>query len=352
MSREVDERVVQMRFENQQFETGARETRRTLDNLRQSLSFDGVSTKGLSYLGERVSAISEHFSAMGVIADRILQRIADKAFYTGERIVKALTIQGAGDGYKEYELKMGSVQTIMNGSGASLEKVNQVLDELNAYADKTIYSFSNMTSSIGKFTNAGVDLDEAVKAIQGVSNEAALSGANANEASRAMYNFAQALSSGVVRLIDWKSIENANMATKEFKNELIKTALELGTVKKEGDKFVSTTEDMNGNISDAFDAVSNFNNSLSSQWLTSDVLIKTLGKYADETTDLGKRAFAAAQEVKTFSQLIDTLKEAVGSGWSQSFEILVGDFNEAKALWGQKACTNNRLPLLLNPKYG
>lgn len=333
MSREIDERVVRMQFDNQQFETGVRETRKSLDGLRQALSFNGVTASGLIALGDQVSAISDRFSALGILGTRVLQRIADKAIDTGEKIGKALTIQGAQDGFKEYELKMGSVQTIMNSSGASLEKVNGVLEELNEYADKTIYSFSDMTTNIGKFTNAGVDLDEAVKAIQGVSNEAALSGANANEASRAMYNFAQALSSGVVRLIDWKSIENANMATKEFKEELIKTAVELGTVVKEGDKYVSTTTDMNDNVSEAFDAVSKFNDSLSAQWLTSDVLIKTLGRYADQTTDLGKRAFAAAQEVKTFSQLLDTLKEAVGSGWAQSFEIIVGDFNEAKALW-------------------
>lgn len=333
MSREIDERVVRMQFENQQFETGVRETRKSLDGLRQALSFNGVTASGLIALGDQVSAISDRFSALGILGTRVLQRIADKAIDTGEKIGKALTIQGAQDGFKEYELKMGSVQTIMNSSGASLEKVNGVLEKLNEYADKTIYSFSDMTTNIGKFTNAGVDLDEAVKAIQGVSNEAALSGANANEASRAMYNFAQALSSGVVRLVDWKSIEYANMATKEFKEELIKTAVELGTVTKEGDKYVSMTTDMNDNVSEAFDAVSKFNDSLSSQWLTSDVLIKTLGRYADQTTALGKRAFAAAQEVKTFSQLLDTLKEAVGSGWAQSFEIIVGDFNEAKALW-------------------
>lgn len=314
MSREIDERVVRMQFENQQFESGVRETKRSLDGLREALSFNGINASGLLSLGEQVSVISDRFSAMGVVAARVLERVADKAFDTGEKVLRALTIQGADDGYKEYELKMGSVQTIMNSSGASLERVNEILEELNVYADKTIYSFSDMTSSIGKFTNAGVDLDDAVRAIQGVSNEAALSGANANEASRAMYNFAQALSSGVVRLIDWKSIENANMATKEFKQELINTAVELGTVTKEGDKFVSVTTDANGNVSDAFDAVSKFNDSLSNQWLTSDVLIKTLGRYADETTDLGKRAFAAAQEVKTFSQLLDTLKEAVGSG--------------------------------------
>lgn len=211
-----------------------------------------------------------------------------------------------------------------------LEIVNDQLEKLNAYSDRTIYSFKDMTSNIGKFTNAGVDLDTAVKAIQGVANVAAISGANANEASRAMYNFSQALSSGNVKLIDWKSIENANMATVDFKEELIKTALEVGTLKEEGGRYISTVAAMAKEVSSGFTATSKFNDALSSQWLSSEVLTKTLAKYTDETTDLGKKAFAAATEVKTFSQMIDTLKESLGSGWAQTWEIVFGDFNEAK----------------------
>ena len=213
-------------------------------------------------------------------------------------------------------------------------KVGGYLDELNTYADKTIYSFSDMTSNIGKFTNAGVGLKDAVKAIQGISNEAAVSGANTEEASRAMYNFAQALSAGSVKLIDWKSIENANMATKEFKQQLLNTAIQMGTVEKTADGMYRTiTTNAKGERSDAFNATKSFNDSLQHQWMTTDVLVKTLGKYSDETTKIGKKAFAAAQDVKTFSQLMDTLKEAVGSGWSQTWEIVFGDFNQAKKLW-------------------
>ena len=228
---------------------------------------------------------------------------------------------------------MGSVQNIMNATGASVEEVGRYLNELNTYADKTIYSFSDMTANIGKFTNAGVSLDKAVAAIQGISNEAALSGANANEASRAMYNFAQALSQGSVRLIDWKSIELANMATVDFKNQLIQTAVEMGTLVEQNGKYISTTRDATGNVSDAFDATSRFNDSLSSQWMTTDVLVATLGRYADETTDIGKKAFAAAKDVKTFSMMWDTLKESAGSGWAQTFELIFGNFEEAKVLW-------------------
>ena len=222
---------------------------------------------------------------------------------------------------------MGSIQTIMAGTGASLDLVNRKLDELNTYSDRTIYSFADMTSNIGKFTNAGVSLDRSVSAIQGISNAAALAGANSNEASRAMYNFAQALSSGYVKLIDWKSIELANMATVEFKTELLESAVAAGTLTKTGDGLYKT---LKGNV---ISATKGFNDSLQDQWMTSEALIDTLSKYSDETTEIGKRAFAAAQDVKTFSQLLDTLKEAVGSGWAKTFELTIGDFNEAKKLF-------------------
>ena len=184
-----------------------------------------------------------------------------------------------------------------------------------------------MTNNIGKFTNAGVKLDDAVLAIKGVSSAAALSGATAEQASHAMYNFAQALSAGAVRLPDWKSIEVASMDTKEFKEQLIQTAVEMGTLTDAGDGMYET---LKGNT---LNATKNFRDTLQDQWLTSEVLIKTLKDYADETTDIGTRAMAAAKDVKTFTMLIDTLKEAVQSGWAKSFEIIFGDFNQAKKLW-------------------
>ena len=344
MSRTIDEKVVEMQFDNKDFEKNVQTSLGTIDKLKNSLNFSD-SSKGLKNiesaskninlagLGNAVDAVKIKFSALGVMAVTALQDITHSVYNTGTQMLKSLTIEPVKQGFDEYELKMGSVQTIMASTGESLETVMGYLNELNTYADKTIYSFSDMTSSIGKFTNAGVKLDDAVKAIQGISNEAAVSGANAQQASHAMYNFAQALSAGYVKLIDWKSIETANMATVEFKNELIKTALALGTIKKVGDQYITTTTDMNGKVSGLFDSTRNFNESLSAQWMTTEVLVQTLGKYADETTDIGKKAFAAAQDVKTFSQLMDTLKEAVGSGWATTWEIIFGDFNEAKKLW-------------------
>lgn len=346
MSTTVDERVVEMRFDNKQFEQNVQTSLSTLDKLKQSLNLDGAA-KGLenvnaaakncnmSGLSSAVETVHARFSALEVMAVTALANITNSVINTGKQMLKSLTIEPISQGFEEYELKMGSIQTIMMSTGASLEEVNGYLNELNTYADRTIYSFADMTSNIGKFTNAGVGLEDAVMAIQGVSNEAAISGANANEASRAMYNFAQALSAGYVKLIDWKSIENANMATVEFKTQLLEAAVAAGTVEKTTDGMykVLSKNNQGSTMDEAIDATKNFNDSLQYQWMTTEVLVNTLRDYADETTDIGKRAFAAAQDVKTFSQLMDTLKEAVGSGWAMTWEILFGNFEEAKELW-------------------
>ena len=350
MSKSIDEKVVSMQFDNSKFESNVQQSMSTLDKLKEALKFDKAS-EGLENVSRAASnikmdgvsdaceVVSAKFSALQVAAITALANITNSAVDAGKKIVSALTIDGAKDGFTEYELKMGSVQTIMNSTGEPLSNVMNQLEELNKYADRTIYSFSDMTTNIGKFTNAGVKLEDAVAAIKGVSNEAAVSGANAEEASRAMYNFAQALSAGYVKLIDWKSIENANMATVEFKNELLDTALALGTVVKEGDLYRTTTENAKGKVSDLFDATHNFNDALNHQWMTTEVLTQTLAKYADENTELGKKAYAAAQDVKTFSMMMDTLKEAVGSGWAVTWEKFVGDFEQSKTIFTK--ITNN-----------
>lgn len=344
----VDEKIVALKFDNRQFEQGAQRSIGMLNKLKSSLNFKNVNAAaglfkqfgarfandaGLNQLSNGIERAKGGISSLQVMGITALANITNSAVNAGKQIARAFTIQPVHEGFAEYELKMNSVQTIMASTGEDIQTVNKYLNELNTYADKTIYSFSDMTQNIGKFTNAGVPLKDAVKAIQGISNEAAVSGANANQASHAMYNFAQALSQGSVKLIDWKSIENAQMATVEFKNELINTALELGTLVKEGDMYKSTTKDLRGHTSEAFTATKMFNESLSSQWMTTDVLVKTLGKYSDSTTEIGKKAFAAAQDVKTFSQLMDTLKEAAGSGWASSFELIFGDKEEAKKMW-------------------
>lgn len=336
MPKTIDDTVVSIEFDNKKFEKNAKQSMSTIDKLKAKLRFkkenrlsdefnNDVKNIDISPMETALNKFSLKCSAFEIARITGIQRIVNAAISAGTNITRQLTTVPVSTGFSEYEEKMGSVQTIMSSTGASVEEVKDALEKLNVYADKTIYSFKDMTSNIGKFTNAGVELNTAVDAIRGVSNVAAISGANTAEASRAMYNLAQSLSAGYVKLIDWKSIENANMATKGFKENLLETAAAMGKVKKNADGTYKTLKGT------ALTATRNFNETLQEQWLTTDVLIKTLRDYADETTEIGKKAYAAAQDVKTLSMLFDTLKEAVQSGWGTTWELIIGDFEEAKS---------------------
>lgn len=366
MSTTIDEKVVSMSFDNKNFETNVKTSMSTLDKLKKSLQFKGA-TKGLEEVSKAADKIDFKKTEMGAtragfhiqdvfekVTRYLENNIAKRIVNVFENTAKMFTIEPITTGFNEYELKMGSVQTIMAATGEDINTVNKYLQELNEYSDKTIYSFADMTQNIGKFTNAGVSLDDAVLAMKGISNEAALSGANANEASRAMYNLAQSLSMGYVQYIDWKSIENANMATVDFKRNLAEMAVQLGVVKKEGNDLYSVG-------GEAMNLQQLFKDGLKDQWLTTDVLIGTLREYADETTELGKRAYAAAQDVKTFTMMMDTLKEAAQSGWAMTWELIIGDFNQAKELFTQlaeyfggaiDAMSDNRNAILMKAMYG
>lgn len=363
MSESIDRRVVEMRFDNKDFEQNANTTMQVLEKLKEKLSFKGAGERfeNTSGLGGAIESVKGRFSALEIIGTTALVNLTNSAMNLGKQMAKSLTIDQVKAGFSEYELKMNSVNTIMASTGESIQTVNKYLNDLNEYSDQTIYSFSDMTQNIGKFTNAGVKLEDAVLAIKGISNEAAVSGANAQEASRAMYNFAQALSAGSVKLIDWKSIENANMATVEFKQQLLDTAVALGTVEKSEDGYVSTTQNLQGKVSDIFTTTKGFNESLAHQWMTTDVLTQTLKNYSvdlakmtDEQKEawreqmrstgytdeqikkieiLNKKAYDAATQFKSFSQMMDALKESVGSGWAQTFELIFGNLEQAKRLW-------------------
>ena len=376
MATQVDQRVVQMQFDNKQFEAGIQETLQSLNKLNDTIEentkktgkemFSGMegqlskANSSFDQMNSSLDVMTKKFSALGTISDQVLRNIGNSVSSFVHKGLSMIT-SGPREGFKEYEDMMGSVQTIMAGTGESLDKVNKKLDELNKYSDDTIYKFQDMTSNIGKFTNQGVKLDDAVAAIKGIANEAAISGANAQQASHAMYNFAQALSSGYTKLIDWKSIENSMMATVEFKNTLLQTAEALGKVKKVGGGYETITTNMKGKASELFNAQKGFNDSLQYQWLTNDTLTTALKLYATDIRDLtkvetenyekrlkaqgftaaqikqfeqlGMKAADAAKDVKTFSMLVDTLGEAIGSGWTQSFRTVIGDFEEAKGLW-------------------
>ena len=376
MATQVDQRVVQMQFDNKQFEAGIQETLQSLNKLNDTIEentkktgkemFSGMESQlskansSFDQMNSSLDVMTKKFSALGTISDQVFRNIGNSVSSFVHKGLSMIT-SGPREGFKEYEDMMGSVQTIMAGTGESVERVNKKLDELNKYSDDTIYKFQDMTSNIGKFTNQGVKLDDAVAAIKGIANEAAVSGANAQQASHAMYNFAQALSSGYTKLIDWKSIENSMMATVEFKNTLLQTAEALGTVKKVSGGYRTVTTNMKGDISELFNAQKGFNDSLQYQWLTNDTLTTALKLYATDIRDLtkveqenyekrlksvgftkeqikqfeqlGMKAADAAKDVKTFSMLVDTLGEAIGSGWTQSFRTVIGDFEEAKGLW-------------------
>lgn len=349
MSTTVDERVVEMRFDNKQFEQNIQTSLSSLDKLKKSLNLEGAA-KGLetvndaankcsgnmSPLSNAVETVRVRFSALEVMAITALQNITNSALAAGKNLVSAFTIDPIKSGFEEYETQINAVQTILantSSKGTTLDQVNNALDELNHYADMTIYNFTEMTRNIGTFTAAGVDLDTSVAAIKGIANLAAVSGSNSQQASTAMYQLSQALAAGTVKLQDWNSVVNAGMGGQVFQDALKETAKVHGIA-----------------IDEMIKDEGSFRETLSKGWLTSDILTETLAKFTGDLNEdqlrtmgytddqiksiieMGKTANDAATKVKTFTQLFDTLKEAAQSGWTQSWEIIVGDFEEAKEL--------------------
>lgn len=347
MSTTVDERVVSIQFDNKNFERNVQTSMNTLDKLKQSLKL-GDASKGLdninstakkfdiSHLNNGVETIKAKFSALEVMGVTALVNITNTAINAGKRIASALTIDPVKSGFEEYETQINAVQTILantQGKGSTLKDVNAALDELNHYADLTIYNFTEMTRNIGTFTAAGVDLGTSVAAIKGIANLAAVSGSTSQQASTAMYQLSQALASGTVKLQDWNSVVNAGMGGQVFQDALKETARAHGVA-----------------IDEMIKSEGSFRETLKKGWLTSDVLTETLSKFTGDLSEkqlktmgytkeqiasiikMGKTANDAATKVKTFTQLFDTLKEAAQSGWTQSWEIIVGDFEEAKGL--------------------
>lgn len=348
MSTTIDERVVEMRFDNKQFESNVQTSLSTLDRLKKSLNLSGAA-KGfdeidsaskkvnMNGLANAVESVRLKFSALEVMAVTALANITNSVLNAGKRIVSALTIDPIKTGFQEYETQIGAVQTILANTqheGTNLQQVNRALDELNTYADKTIYNFTEMTRNIGTFTAAGVNLQTSVDSIKGIANLAAVSGSTSQQASTAMYQLSQALAAGKVSLMDWNSVVNAGMGGKVFQDALVRTSELLGTGAK-----------------NAINMYGSFRESLTKgEWLTTEVLTETLKQFAGayseadliqqgfsesqakEIAQMAKTAEEAATKVKTFTQLWDTLKESAQSGWTATWEILIGDFEEARDL--------------------
>lgn len=398
MSTTIDQKVVEMRFDNKQFEENVAESISTLDKLKSALNFDKVSDAfgtvtnaaakvDLSPISNGVDTIIVKFNALELAVIQSISNIITNGIEKLEHAVTSLTLDQVTSGWNKLEQKTGSVQTIMAATGKTIDEVSEQLDRLNWFSDETSYSFTDMTSNVGKFTSVGVELEDAVAAMEGISTWAALSGANATTASRAMYNLSQAMGVGSVKLIDWRSIENAGMATSEFKSIVLDTAAAMGTLTKFADGTYQTIE-KGTNVT-----VKDFNSALSEGWFSSEVLMKSLetyGGFANELSkatkdlgietfdllqaidnydgsaeslnkiviktgksaselqpildkltsseyELGRKAFKAAQEAKTFTDAIDATADAVSTKWMNVFEILFGNYEQAKGFYTDMA---------------
>ena len=348
MSKTIDQRVVEMRFDNANFEKNVSTSMSTLDKLKKSLKFED-SAKGfeniskaagrvdMGGLSNGVESVRLKFSALEVMAVTALQNITNSAVNAGKKLVSDLALDPIISGFKEYETQINATQTILANTqkeGANIDDVNRALDELNKYADLTIYNFTEMTRNIGTFTAAGVDLNTSVNAIKGIANLAAISGSTSQQASTAMYQLSQALASGTVKLMDWNSVVNAGMGGQVFQDALKMTARIHGIA-----------------IDEMIADEGSFRETLAKGWLTSDILTETLQHFTEftdtyneeslkrqgynekeiaEIKQMGITATDAATKVKTLSQLYDVMKETAQSGWAATWKILLGDFEEAK----------------------
>lgn len=335
----IDERIVQMRFNNDQFQKGIGETTDSLTRLKEKLNLDsmknslsnlGASANNVSFdhLNNSVDTLASKFTTFSTAAVVALGNIASQAITTGLTMLKSLTVGPIIQGYQDYSSKLTSIQTITAATGKSIQEVEKYFNVLDTYADKTIYNLSDMTGALAKFTNAGVSLDTAVPAIKGISNMTALAGQDANAARIAYYNLSQSISGGFLTTIDYKSLNLANIATKEWKTQMINAGVAAGTLKKGANGLYNIPGSKK-----AYNDATLFTEGLSEQWASTKVLLGVLGDYGDETTMIGKKAQAAAQDVKSFGMMMETLKASVGTGWTDTFQIVIGNLDESKKLW-------------------
>lgn len=364
MSQTIDSKVVEMRFDNKQFESKVQSSIKSIDKLEDSLNFSGAtkgleninaSVKGLDFSGiaDGVSTIGQKFSALETIAVGALLRIGAQLADTGEKLIKNLSVDNISAGWEKFGDKTTSVATLVS-QGYSLDEVNKQLDRLNWFTDETSYNFTDMVSNIAKFTAAGKDLNTSVDAMEGIANWAALSGQNASTASHAMYQISQAMGAGIMRKEDYKSIQNASMDTDEFRQKALDAAVALGTLKKNVDgTYTSLVND-----SGAFSKSQFADHLTEDAWFTSDVMMKVFNDYSgavdqiysyadkkgitaseaieelgDNVDQFGLKAFKAAQEARTWGDVIDSVKDAVSTGWMNTFELIFGNYEEAKKLW-------------------
>ena len=369
MSSSIDQRIVEMQFDNAQFEKGISTSLKSLDNLEKGLKLDGAS-KGLQSVANAANsmnfdglqsgiyAVQQKFSALEVIGITALQRITNEAISAGETLVKSLSMDQISAGWEKYGAKTKATQTLV-AQGNSLEDVNKQMEQLNWFTDETSYNFTDMQENIAKFTATGKGLEESVTAMEGIALWAAASGQNAATASRAMYQLSQAMGAGVMRKEDYKSIQNASMDTDEFRQKCLDAGVALGTLKKNAD---GTYKSLVAN-SKAFNKSQFAEHLTDDAWLTSDVMMQVYNDYAkavdqiytyvqdkadageiittseaieemgDKVDAFGLKVFKAGQEARTFDDAIDSVKDAVSTGWMKTFELIFGDAEQSTKLW-------------------
>lgn len=357
MSNNIEDNIVSMKFDNKQFESGVATSLGTMDKLKSSLAFPDAG-KGLADVNKAaqgfnlnpmansIQGVSKMWLGLTTVALTAISNITNKVVDSGIKLAKSFTIDPITQGFQEYEKNLNSTQTIMANTGKSVKVVGQYLGDLNHYSDQTIYNFGQMADSIGKFTAAGVNLPNATDAIKGMANSAALSGSSVEQLNTAMYQMSQALSTGTIRLMDWNSLANAGMGGKNIREALMATNRTLG--------------DNGAAMDDAIEHFGSFRDSLQAGWLDSETFTKTMKVMAGQTNKAGKTvafsvkqlqgmgyslqaakdlnklstaAIDSATKVKTFTQMIDVVKESIGSGWSKIFQDLFGNFKQATKLW-------------------
>ena len=356
----IDNRVVRMEFENANFERNAKESMKTLEKLDKSLEFkngkksfkdveEAAAACNFKPLMEAVDTVKVQFTALGSVANRVMQRITDSVLDTGKKMLKSLTIDPIMSGYSKYEEKTASVQTLLNSTGLSLDEVNGYLSKLMWFSDETSYSFTQMTSALATMTSAGGDVAKIVPMLQGVANATAFAGKGAREFSGAIFNLNQSYSGGFLSYMDYNSLDRTyNIFSKQLKQAFIDNAKALGKLDKEGRTASGTLVD-----------ISNFASTLSERWADRDVMeasfgwfnevtdqayaLVKAGKYATASdaydalagqfNDIQYAAARSAQEAKSFTEAIDSVKDAVSSGWMQTFEYLFGNYEQSKVLW-------------------
>lgn len=364
MSSSIDQRIVEMQFDNAQFEKGISTSLKSIDNLEKGLKLDGAS-KGLESVSKAANsmdfsglqggiyAVQQKFSALEVIGITALQRITNAAISTGESLIKSLSIDQISAGFAKFGSKTSSVATLV-AQGNELERVNEQLNRLNWFTDETSYNFTDMVANIAKFTASGKGLEESVTAMEGIANWAALSGQNATTASRAMYQLSQAMGAGIMRKEDYKSIQNASMDTDEFRQKCLDAGVALGKLKKNADDTYTSLVNNKGSFTK-----SQFAEHLTEDaWFTSDVMMSVFQTYSsavdqiydyaeekgitasqaiselgDKVDSFGLKAFKAAQEARTWGDAVDSVKDAVSTGWMNTFELIFGNQEEATQLW-------------------